>query len=262
VVEIDREAFNRSFLTVICCEIAAELDDAAKTLRRSVDFGDVETATWSLALIGRAITGPEYTGAVRYLQRLSRRIGEFFERYPVLVSPVTAGPPFRHGALQPPASERAAMAALGALHAARTLRALGALERAAGTVFEWLSFTPVANATGQPAMSVPLSWNAGLPIGALPGPLADEAIFGWRLNWSSRRRGGRKSRTSSKQKTGNRHNRFDQAPLAGRARKTFQHGGHGGQDPTGEFWGALRDPRVKCVAGSRRWWEPVRRATD
>ena len=71
------------------------------------------------------------------------------------------------------------MAALGALRAARTLRALGALERAADTVFEWLSFTPVANATGQPAMSVPLSWNAeGLPIGVhFIGRYADEATL-------------------------------------------------------------------------------------
>jgi amidase len=177
--EIDREGFNRAFLTIVACEIAAELDDAAKVLKRSVGMSDVETSTWALALIGRAITGPEYTGAVRYLQRLSRRIGAFFEKYQVLVSPVAAGPPFRHGALQPPASEKAAMAALGTLRASRALRALGALERAADNVFEWLSYTPIANATGQPAMSVPLSWNAeGLPVGVhCQGRYAEEATL-------------------------------------------------------------------------------------
>jgi amidase len=177
--EIDREAFNRAFLTMVTCEIAAELVDAARILKRDVARGDVEVATWALGLIGQSITGPEYSGAIRYLQRLSRRIGEFFERYPVLMSPVVSTPPFPHGALQPPSSEKTAMAALGALRASRALRALGALERAADTVFEWLAYTPIANATGQPAMSVPLSWNdAGLPIGVhFTGRYADEATL-------------------------------------------------------------------------------------
>jgi amidase len=73
----------------------------------------------------------------------------------------------------------AAMTVLGALRASKVMRAMGALDRAAGTVFEWMSYTPVANATGQPAMSVPLSWNtAGLPIGVhFTGRYADETTL-------------------------------------------------------------------------------------
>lgn len=71
------------------------------------------------------------------------------------------------------------MKVLGALHASRVLHALRALQRAARTVFEWMSFTPIANATGQPAMSVPLSWSdAGLPIGVhFTARYADEATL-------------------------------------------------------------------------------------
>lgn len=177
--ELERDAFNRAFLTVVCVETAAELDVAAKVLRRTVRRTDVEVSTWALSLIGRSISGPDYSNAVRYLQNASRRIGEFFERYQVHVSPVVAGPPFPHGALQPPSSERTAMTILGALRASGVLKAMGALERAADTVFEWMSFTPIANATGQPAMSLPLSWNAaGLPIGVhFTGRYADEATL-------------------------------------------------------------------------------------
>jgi len=177
--DIDRDAFNEAFLTVVACELAADLDDAAAMLRRAVRRDDVEVSTWALALIGRSISGPDYSTALRYLQRTSRRIGDFFERYQVLVSPVVARPPFPHGALQPPSSERNAMAVLGALGASRVMKAMGALERAASTVFDWIAFTPVANATGQPAMSVPLSWNeAGLPIGVhFTGRYADEATL-------------------------------------------------------------------------------------
>jgi len=177
--DVDRDSFNEAFLTVVSCETAAELDDAEKVLRKPVRRGDVEVSTWALSLIGRSISGPDYTNAVRYLQRTSRRIGEFFERYQAHVSPVVAAPPFLHGALQPPASERTAMAILGALRASAVMRAMGALERAAGTVFDWMSYTPVANATGQPAMSVPLSWSGdGLPIGVhVTGRYADEATL-------------------------------------------------------------------------------------
>ena len=177
--EVDRDSFNQAFLTVVCVETAAELDVAANVLRRTVSRGDVEVSTWALSLIGRSISGPEYSNAVRHLQYVSRGIGEFFERYQVHVSPVVAAPPFPHGTLQPPPSERTAMTILGALGASRVMKAMGALERAAGTVFDWMSFTPIANATGQPAMSVPLSWNAaGLPVGVhFTGRYADEATL-------------------------------------------------------------------------------------
>lgn len=176
---LDREAFNRCFLTVVCCETAAELIDAARFTGRAVRRQDVEVNTWAIALIGRSIAAPEYSDAVRQLQRMSRRVATFFERYPVFLTPVLAGPPFPHGELQPPPSERILLKAVGALRAPGLLRLLGALERAAGTVYEWMSYTPLANATGQPAMSVPLSWNAeGLPIGVqFMGRFGDEATL-------------------------------------------------------------------------------------
>ncbi|HEX6313441.1 MAG TPA: amidase [Gemmatimonadaceae bacterium] len=177
--DIDREAFNTAFLTVVCVETAAELDMSARLLDRPVRRTDLEVSTWALSLIGRAISGPDYSNAVRYLQLVGRQVGAFFERYAVHVSPVVAGPPFPHGALQPAVSEKTAMAILGALRASRVMKAAGALERAAESVFEWMSFTPIANATGQPAMSVPLSWNVdGLPIGVhFTGRYADEATL-------------------------------------------------------------------------------------
>jgi len=46
-------------------------------------------------------------------------------------------------------------------------------------VFDYVTYTPVHNVAGTPAMSVPLSWNAaGLPIGAqFAAPLGHERVL-------------------------------------------------------------------------------------
>ena len=46
------------------------------------------------------------------------------------------------------------------------IRDRGVLGSVAEKTFDYVPFTPLFNATGQPAMSVPLHWNdGGLPVG-------------------------------------------------------------------------------------------------
>ena len=55
---------------------------------------------------------------------------------------------------------------LGAFNSGGLVKLAGLLEQAAADAFEFTPWTPVFNATGQPAMSVPLAWSRdGLPIG-------------------------------------------------------------------------------------------------
>jgi amidase len=53
------------------------------------------------------------------------------------------------------------------------------VEASVRRVFSFIPFSPLANVTGQPAMSVPLYWNAaGLPIGSqLTARFGDEATL-------------------------------------------------------------------------------------
>jgi amidase len=176
---VERDEFNRAFLRLVCGELLADFRDAETVLGHSVRRADVEAPTWALALLGGLLSAADYASAVRYLQRAGRAVGAFFEGVDVLVTPTVAAPPFPIGAMQPPPAELAAMRALGSMRAGRVLRAFGGLERAADRVFEWMGFTQLANVTGQPAMSVPLSWNAaGLPVGVhFVGRYADEATL-------------------------------------------------------------------------------------
>jgi amidase len=162
----DRDRFNRAFLTMLCGEVHADLMDAAQAIGRTATPGDVEYTTWALNLLGGAISAGEFVHAEHYLRSSARRLGEFFESFDLLLTPTLSVPPFPTGSLQPSAHERALIKILGRLRAGNVLKMLGALEKSAEKVFDVIPWEPLFNVSGQPAMSVPLYWNAeNLPIG-------------------------------------------------------------------------------------------------
>ncbi len=163
---IDGHTLARAFLTVVAAETRSELEYLAEQLRRAPRASDVEPATWALGLLGQHFRASEYATAVRVMQTATRQIGTFFTSYDVLVTPTLGAPPFPIGALQPTAVELAAVTALGRLNLGGVLNAAGLLEQTIEKVFGFIPYTPLFNITGQPAMSVPLYWNAaGLPVG-------------------------------------------------------------------------------------------------
>lgn len=163
---VDRERFNRAFLTVVCGEVHADLEEGKALVGRAATPDDVEFTTWALKLLGGQISAGEFVLAEHYLRRSARRVGEFFEKYDILVTPTMATPPFLIGSLQPPKHEAILAKVLGRLRAGKVLDLLGVLEKSADKIFDVIPHMPLFNITGQPAMSVPLYWNAaGLPIG-------------------------------------------------------------------------------------------------
>ncbi len=95
---------------------------------------------------GRGLTVIEMGEAFGIVNRISRILGRFHQRYDVLLTPTTNTPPMPLGYLD-------ANADLD--HEAWTRR-----------IFDSFSFTPLFNLTGAPAISLPLATTAGgLPIG-------------------------------------------------------------------------------------------------
>lgn len=83
--------------------------------------------------------------AARFFEGYTTRLDRLFDRHDLLLSPVLRRPPIRLG-------EQA-----GTLPYEQVFEAL----------VDYVSYTPMWNATGHPAMSVPLAWSAdGLPIGS------------------------------------------------------------------------------------------------
>ena len=177
--ELDGRAFARAFLTMICGELRGDIEDAEAALRRRAGPRDFEPATWALALLGRSISAARFSRAIRLLQRTSRQVAPFFERYHVLLTPTLSRPPVLTGSLQPTPKEEFLLKLLGGLRAGSVLRLAGILEQTADKVFEFIPWTPVSNATGQPAMSIPLHWTpAMLPVGLhFIGRFGDESTL-------------------------------------------------------------------------------------
>ena len=155
---VDAEQFRRSTLTIIASNLLSALEERASQLGRELQQDDVEPGTWALASLGRGIRGADYPAAVRGIHAIGRQLGRFLQDFDLLLSPTMATPPLPLGAL--------------ALDRADLSEQLGDLNQTVG-------FTQLFNATGTPAISLPLSWNdAGLPIGVqLCGASGDEATL-------------------------------------------------------------------------------------
>lgn len=156
--DLDVTAMTNAFITVWLAGCAATLDEVAMESGQTVSSDQVEPLTWAMYEMGRQRTAPEYLLAQQVLQSFSRGIARFFEDYDVWLTPTLAEPPVPLGTFE-----------------STPENPLQGFSRAA----EFVPFTPLFNVTGQPAMSVPLFWNAGgLPIGThFIGRFGDEATL-------------------------------------------------------------------------------------
>jgi amidase len=105
---------------------------------------DLEPVTRLYAERGRSVTADEYIRGVQTFHRTGRQLGAFFEGYDLLLSTTIARTSLPLG----------------------TVRMDGSVEQFEAAVAPMTAFTAVCNATGVPAMSVPIEWtDEGLPIG-------------------------------------------------------------------------------------------------
>ena len=132
----------QGYATMIAVSTAAIVDEWSQRIGHTWSEADMEPPTWEAAAQGRQTSGLEYAAAVDGLHAFSRRMATWWEGgFDVLVTPTLATPPPRLGYLIDP-------------------------EMARLRLIQTMPFTAQCNATGQPAVSLPLHWSSeGLPIG-------------------------------------------------------------------------------------------------
>jgi amidase len=149
---LDELDYRSLFYVIVTANTHAALEGAAALLGRPLGPDDMEEWTYALGELGARQRTVEYlVNGGAQLHVLTREVAGWFAepfgptRYDLLLSPTLRTPPPPHGAMTAPPGDPLATRDL---------------------LMDLIPFTPVANMTGQPAISLPLHWNAdGLPIG-------------------------------------------------------------------------------------------------
>lgn len=153
----DGEMLWKQFLTIWAAGVTWTIKNMNFALGRMPAEDELEPITLAYDQVGQEVRAADYLVAVQYFQLLARQVAEFMKRYNVLLTPTLGSPPLPLGSFVPTPEDPLVN----------------------GIASTFVPFTPISNATGQPAMSVPLFWNAeGLPIGThFVGRYGDEATL-------------------------------------------------------------------------------------
>jgi amidase len=156
--DIESGMLTSAFLTVFTAAHAAVIDGFGMMNGRVPTEKDFEGLTWGLYQQGRQITASQYLVSIALLQIASRRVARFHETYDCWLTTTLGTPPIKNGTLD--IQERDPMKGMAPL-------------------LDYVPFTPMQNATGQPAISLPLHWTRdGLPVGVMfTGRFGDEATL-------------------------------------------------------------------------------------
>ena len=140
------ERLFQAYATLVASGFAWAMADWGRRTERTPTAEAFEPFVWALAEKGRQLTAPAYLLALQDLQQEARSLARFFGEYDVWLTPTLGEPPVPLGTFAFSQEDPFAMR--------RRIR-----------IFD--PFTYLSNTTGQPAMSVPLYWNAdNLPIGS------------------------------------------------------------------------------------------------
>ncbi len=154
----DGAALGDATGTLLLTGLASNVAAREAQLGRAAREDELEAVTRAAIEMGRKVTGIHYTSRFAVINREVRRIARFFDTVDVLVTPTLGKPPVPLGSMS-----------------MQTMT----LDDFQAAMQAFCPFTSAFNATGQPAMSLPLHWTpGGLPVGVqLVGRFGDDTLL-------------------------------------------------------------------------------------
>lgn len=144
-----------SFLAIWTANLATAIDYTARLTGQTPSPDLFEGLTWGMYEAGKRVGASEYLLAKGALQQASRGAAKFHDDHDLWLTATLGTPPMK----------------LGSFDIEERDVAKGFLP-----LFDYVPFTALQNLTGQPAINLPLHWNAcGLPIGVqFAAPFGDD----------------------------------------------------------------------------------------
>ena len=151
----DREEYRMATSTLVAANIALNVNARLKMLGRSLAEDDIEPHTRMMRDLGMSLSAEDYARALQVIHRTGRATARFHEDWDLMLTPVLLSPPVSVGWLDTNGYDP---------------------ETFNQRFVRFWGFTNLQNATGQPAISLPLHWSAQrLPVGVqFVAPYGDE----------------------------------------------------------------------------------------
>ncbi len=138
-------AASAPWITLYAASLVAQVDAICEATGAKISAQTLEGYTLGVYEMGKSMTAAQYQRALNALHAAGRAVEEWHRDFDVALTPTLGAPPIALGVVDTTSTD---------------------IAKAILPLLEFAPFTGIQNSTGQPAISLPLYWNAGgLPIG-------------------------------------------------------------------------------------------------
>lgn len=157
-VDYDRESVSRATGLLVVANVRNNILSRAEALGVEPSLDNVEAHTLNFVRMGAQISADMYARSINVIHGAGRWMARYFEDYDLIVSPTLVCPPVPLGYMDTNSEDH---------------------ETYGRHFNEFWGFTSLYNATGNPAVSLPLHWSAdGLPVGVqFAAPFGSELML-------------------------------------------------------------------------------------